>query len=116
MSRLQKEITSDTWTRSKVVDLITTNKTAFERAVMSIYTNNQTLYEKNTKTVQGNNNTGFRTNDYYSLKGVIWAIEQGYHVKKSTFEKKKQMITKYWKQLLQVIESKGKPVSYNKNL
>ena len=113
---MKKEITPDTWTRSKVTTLVLNNKAAFERAVMSIYTNNQTSYEKNTKTVQGNNNTGFRTNDYYSLKCVIWTIEQGYHVKESTFEKKKQMVTKYWKQLLQVIESKGKPVSYNKNL
>lgn len=100
------------WDKSKVQALIERNDRALARAVVRIY-ELQTLSERSSGATQDHNGIGFTAFDAPFLSAIASKLPQyNMQLTERQIAKVRPMMKKYWKQLLNIIEQAGQPVSY----
>lgn len=107
-------LSPDTWTKSRVQALVTTNDKAAVRALLVVYSR-QTKSEQASYSTEENNGVGFTGADAEILTSFVWSYKKygSLTVKQMALLQKK--IKKYWRQLLSEIESRGLPVTYSES-
>ena len=100
------------WTRSRIIHLIQTNDKALERAIVAIH-NRQTPSEKVSKTTKVENARGFNAGDAFLMSKFAEDLKHYGSLTVYKRNKARQKMPKYWKQLLEDAQDKGKPVSFN---
>lgn len=107
-----KTIDLNTWNKTRLIKLLDTNDTAVARAVVRIY-QNQTPTERAVGTTVQHNNVGFSAADAKFLSSLAWKYQQyGKLSQKQTYYARRG-IKKYWRQILNYMESQGYKVDYS---
>lgn len=100
-------MTTKIWTKEMVQELLERNDEALARAVIQIY-QRQTTTEQSSQQTKDHNGIGFTAFDAPFLSAIAVSLPR-YQNKftKRQKDKVRPMMKKYWKQLLQIIESNG---------
>lgn len=103
---------NDVWTRSRIIKLIQTNDKALERAITAIH-NRQTPSEKASKSTKVENARGFNAGDAYLMSKFADDLKTYGTLTVYKRNRARQKMPKYWRQLLEDAQDKGKTVSFN---
>lgn len=100
------------WTKDSVQHLITTNDKALARAVLQLYAR-QTAAEVASQQTREHNGRGFNSNDAPFLSDIARKLPMyGNRMTERQAARVRNMMRKYWRQLLEVIEENGGAVDY----
>lgn len=93
------------YTKEQIITMIETNDKAVNRAVLAIY-KNQTADEQNSEATLHHNNIGFSSADARLMTYYANYIQKQGGLSGPHLEKARKRIKKYWKQLLEIANSK----------
>lgn len=100
------------WTKQDVIDLLDRSDKAVARAIMVIFSRQTDSERAQGETVE-HNGVGFTAFDAPFLTSLAERLPQyGNRMTERQLVVARKKIRKYWRQLLEEIESRGKPVSY----
>lgn len=102
---------SKVWGKTEVQTLLKTNDKAAVKALLVIYSF-QTQSEQASDATKEHNGVGFTGLDAELLSSFAKFYQRAGFLSDKQMEILRNKITKYWRQLLGVIEAKGQPVSY----
>jgi len=107
----ERKVEVKVWDKTAIVSLVTTNDKAAVKALLTIYSY-QTQSEQAVDATTDQNGVGFTGVDAEILSSFAKFYQRTGFLTNKQMELLKRRITKYTRQLLKVIESKGGLVDY----
>ena len=103
---------SSVWDKARMKALLVSNDAAADKALMTIYSR-QTAAEQASQSTREHNGVGFNSVDAEVLTSIAQFYERKGFLTDRQLAFTKEKITKYWRQLLEVAQSRGATVQFS---